>query len=82
MLDVELTSGGIFDSGEPAPDQAPGYGTITIVFHGCRCATLIYDFPSLGLMGEIPLQRIANDNVARCEELNAELASLEVPESK
>lgn len=76
-LDVELTSGGIFNSTEPAPLQEPAYGTISIVFHGCRCATLVYDFPSLGLMGEIPLRRIANDNVGRCETLNAELAGLE-----
>lgn len=74
LLDVELTSGGIFNSAEPAPLQEPAYGTITIVFHGCRCATLTYDFPSLGLTGTIPLQRIANDNVAHCEELNAEAA--------
>jgi len=70
VLDVELTSGGVFDSAEPMPMQEAGYGTITIVFCDCNHATLMYDFPSLGLTGEIELTRIANDNVAVCEALN------------
>jgi hypothetical protein len=73
VLDVELTSGGIFDSSDPVPMQQSAYGTITIQFHNCRCATLTYSFPSLGLMDVIPLKRIANDNVPRCEALSADL---------
>lgn len=72
-LDVELTTGGVFDAESPQPNQQAGYGTVTVVFHGCRCATLTYSFPTLDLMGEIPLQRISNDNVALCEAMNAEL---------
>lgn len=73
VLDVELTYGGVFDSDNPAPMQDAGYGTITIVFHDSNSATLSYDFPSLGLKGEIELRRIANDNVPLCEALLAEL---------
>jgi hypothetical protein len=69
-LDVELTTGGVFDSEEPAVDQTPGYGTIMIVFHNCNSATLTYNFPDLGLSGEIELTRITDDNVALCEELS------------
>lgn len=71
VLDAELTSGGVFNSAEPMVSQEAGYGTITITFCDCGSATLAYDFPSLGLMGVIPLTRIANDNVAACEALNA-----------
>lgn len=66
-LDVELTSGGVFDSTEPKVDQEPGYGTITIKFHDCDNATLTYDFPSLGLMGSIDVTRAVKDNVLVCE---------------
>ena len=71
-LDVELTSGGIFDSAEPLVEQQSNYGTITIVFHDCNNATLTYDFPTLGLMGTIELTRVTEDNVVLCEELNAQ----------
>jgi len=72
-LNVELTYGGVFDATEPVPDQAPGYGTLTLRFTDCNSATIKYDFPQLGLAGTIPLQRIAEDNVTTCELLNAEL---------
>jgi hypothetical protein len=66
-LDVTVTSGGVFDSPEPAVENDPG-GTITIKWNDCTSATLTYDIPSAG-QGEIPLQRIVNDNVALCEAL-------------
>jgi hypothetical protein len=67
MLDVTVTSGGVFDSPEPAVEQAQD-GTMTITWHNCSSATLTYDIPSAG-QGEIPLQRIVNDNVILCESL-------------
>ncbi len=64
-LDIELTSGGIFDSAVPAPTQVND-GTITITWNNCENANLIYDIPSAGVQGTIPLTRIALDNVSRC----------------
>ena len=32
VLDIEFTTGGVFDSPEPKADQAPGGGTITLKF--------------------------------------------------
>ena len=69
-LDVELTQGGVFDAALPAPVQTPAYGTITLVFADCSNGTLSYDFPSLGLSGQIPIQRIVPDNVPLCEALS------------
>jgi hypothetical protein len=69
MLDVILTSGGVFDM--PMPDDAPdpdaAYGTMTVVFNDCNTAELTYDFPGPGVQGTIPLQRIVPDNAAFCE---------------
>jgi hypothetical protein len=64
-LVIELTEGGVFDSAEPAPGQTE-YGTIEIEFIDCNNAIIRYDIPSLGLMGEIPITRIALDNVMDC----------------
>ena len=68
LLDVFLSSGMIFDSAEPAvtTEQLEG-ATIEIVWSSCTEGVLKYDIPSLGLTGEIPIQRIVEDNVAACE---------------
>ena len=67
-LDVFLTSGGVFDSAEPRAitDQEP-IGTVTIKWTGCNAAIATYDIPSLGLMGDIPIERIVLENVPLCE---------------
>jgi sugar lactone lactonase YvrE len=69
-LTVHLTTGGIFDSAEPpASTDQDGYGTIQLRFLTCNEGRITYDIPSLMLSGEIPVRRIANDNVALCEAL-------------
>ena len=68
-INVELTSGGIFNGSVPLATQTPGYGTITIVFNSCSEAVLTYDFPSAGLSGQMTLTRVLPDNIALCEAL-------------
>jgi hypothetical protein len=70
VINLELTTAGIFNSILPEPDQGQGYGTFTIQFSDCNHATLTYNFPSLGLFGVIELTRATPDNVALCEALN------------
>ena len=61
-----MSSGGIFDSGDPpvTVEQLAG-ATIEIVWTGCNEGVLKYNIPSLGLSGEIPIQRIVLDNAAQ-----------------
>jgi len=66
VLDVELTNGGLFNAAMPVPSQQVD-GEIVLEFAGCNEAILSYHLPSVGLQGEIPIQRIALDNVALCE---------------
>ncbi len=66
-LEIELTEVGVFNSAEPGPMQDPNYGTIEIEFIDCNNAIVRYNIPSLGLMGEIPITRIALDNVPACQ---------------
>lgn len=70
VLDVDVASGGVFDSGEPAPTHQPD-GTITIQFSDCAHGEVLYDITSAGVSGSIPIQRIVNDNVILCEALSA-----------
>jgi len=72
-LTISVTEGGVFDAAEPAASTDPaGDGTMTIEFSGCTQGLVSYEITSLGLSGEIPIQRIANDNVALCESLGSQ----------
>ena len=73
LLDVFLSSGMIFDSGEPevTTEQLEG-ASIWITWSSCEEGVLTYDIPSLGLSGDIPIQRIVDDNVAACEAAQAQ----------
>ena len=70
MLDVELTSGGLFVAAEPMPTSTAD-GTVMIEFSGCNAAMVNFDLTAADLQGQIPIQRLANDNVALCEALSA-----------
>jgi hypothetical protein len=66
-FDVTMTSGGVFDSGEPVVNSIPeNYGTVTIIFHTCDSATLSYDLYGIA-SGSTPIVRVASDNVVRCK---------------
>jgi plastocyanin len=68
LLDIFLSSGMIFDSGEPPVDTAKMEGaTIEIVWIDCKLGILKYDIPALGLSGEMSIERIVEDNVPACE---------------
>jgi PKD repeat protein len=68
LLDVFLSSGMVFDSAEPPVDTVQMEGaTIEIVWSDCKAGILNYDIPTLELSGEIPIQRITEDNVPACE---------------
>ena len=71
VLDIEITSDGVFDSPEPVVSQVPD-GTLTVEFEDCASGTITYNIPSIGREGVIPIQRLADDNEALCEELNAQ----------
>ena len=69
-LTIFSTTGGVFDSTEPAAETDPaGVGLMTVEFADCREALVTYDMPSLGLSGAVPIQRLVDDNVALCETL-------------
>ena len=73
VLNIVLTSGGIFDTpGDVQRTNPPGSdGTLILTFDSCISGTIEYDIASINRQGIIPIQRVADDNVAICEALNA-----------
>lgn len=69
VLDVYITSGGVFDSGSPEPVTVKD-GTITLEFSGCNAGSVSYDIPSIGRQDVVPIERVFADeiNIAWCEE--------------
>jgi N-acetylneuraminic acid mutarotase len=72
-LKVSNTVGGIFDSPEPAPTTDPaGVGEMTIEFADCENGLLTYELTLPAISGQIPIQRIAPDNVPLCQVLSGQ----------
>jgi len=75
VLEIYITSGGVFDSEEPAPSSEPD-GEIMLEFSTCNAGTVTYDIPSVDRQGVIPIERIVLDNVPLCYVLNSEAAEV------
>jgi len=74
VMNITLTSGGIFDTPtEIQRTDPPGSdGTITLTFESCTSGTIEYDIPSINRKGIVPIERVADDNVVVCEALSTE----------
>ena len=72
LMNIVMTSGGIFDSASDIirTDPPSSDGTILLTFDGCNSGTVEYDIPSINRQGIVPIQRVAGDNIALCEALN------------
>jgi hypothetical protein len=70
-LTVYVPKGGVFDSASPAASTDPaGDGSLTIEFADCTEGLVTYSITSLGISGEVPIQRISAANVPLCESLD------------
>jgi plastocyanin len=71
-LTIFMTKDGVFDATEPAAStDLAGDGTLTLEFADCTEGLVNYEITSLGISGEIPIERITPDNVALCETLGS-----------
>jgi hypothetical protein len=69
LLQVYVSSGGVFDAADPAVGPPVPDGTMEVRFSGCNAGVVRYDIPSVARTGEVPIQRLALDRVALCETL-------------
>ena len=74
MMNIEMTSGGLFDTGSDIQRTDPpgSDGTMLLTFTSCNSGMVEYDIPSINLQGKVPIERVANDNIALCEALKTE----------
>jgi len=68
LLNITVTRGGRFDAGDPVEREV--VGTIELTFEDCKKGLVKYSIPSINRSGEVPIQRVANDNVELCEDLS------------
>jgi hypothetical protein len=66
-LAIFNTSGGIFNQSAMVNNEQ--VGTMTVIFNNCSEGLIEFLFNN-GITGTIPIQRLANDNVALCEALS------------
>lgn len=74
IMEIEMTSGGLFDTvSEITRTDPPGSdGTILLTFDNCNSGTVEYDIPSINRQGIVPIQRVASDNIVTCEALSTD----------
>ena len=72
-LAITMTSGGVFDSAEPAVENAAD-GTMVVEFENCGKGVVRYDITSVNRQGEVPIERVTPDNIALCEALSEPVA--------
>ena len=75
ILNIEFTSGGIFDTATQIQRTDPlgSDGTLTLKFDNCSTGSIDYDITSIDATGTVPIQRVATDNVALCNALLREM---------
>ncbi len=69
-LDIEIASGGIFDTTSEISRVQDG--SINLTFEDCANGTVEYNIPSIGRTGSVPIQRVAKDNILICEALSVD----------
>jgi cyclophilin family peptidyl-prolyl cis-trans isomerase len=67
VMDVDMTSDGIFDT--PTTVVHTPNGTITLTFDSCNSGVVEYDLPSINRQGTVPIQRVVGATIELCEEL-------------
>jgi cyclophilin family peptidyl-prolyl cis-trans isomerase len=68
VMDITVTSGGLFDAASDI--QRTNDGVIILTFGDCSTGLVEYDITSIDQQGSVPIQRVANDNIALCEALS------------
>jgi hypothetical protein len=68
VLNIEMTSGGLFNTATDITRTEPvgSDGTLILKFDNCGTGTIEYDIIPIDAQGIVPIQRVALDNSALC----------------
>ena len=82
LMNIEMTSGGLFDTATAIDRTNPpgSDGTIVLTFTSCNSGTVEYDISSINRQGTVAIQRVDTENVELCEALSLNTKTLEVCE--
>ena len=74
MMNITMTSGGIFDTPTEIDKTDPdgSDGTLILTFDSCNSGTVEYDITSINQQGIVPIKRVADDNIVLCDALKAD----------
>ena len=74
VMNISIASGGLFDTATDIERTDPpgSDGTITLSFDDCGNGLVEYDITSIDQQGSVPIQRVADDNIAVCEALTVQ----------
>jgi len=74
MMNITMTSGGIFDTPTEIEKTNPAGsdGTLILTFDSCNSGTVEYDITSINQQGIVPIKRVADDNIVLCEALKTD----------
>jgi M6 family metalloprotease-like protein len=75
VMDVSITSGGVFDT--PTDVTEVNDGSIILTFTGCENGAIEFDIPSIDRQGIVPIQRVVGDNIALCEAIAEQATTLQ-----
>ena len=72
--EIDISSGNLFETATKIKRTNPAGsdGTITLSFESCSAGLVEYDIPSINRQGSVPIERVADDNIALCEALTGE----------
>ncbi len=68
-MEISITWDGIFDTPPDGDLPRREDGTILLKFNNCNEGTVSYNIPSIDALSEVPIERVAIDNVALCNAL-------------
>ncbi len=82
LMNIEMTSGGLFDTATviDRTDPPGSDGTIVLTFTSCNSGTVEYDITSINMQGTVDIQRVDAENVELCEALSLNTETQEVCE--
>jgi hypothetical protein len=71
VLNIQNSTGGVFDNADPPVGENTDYGTIELQFSDCLNGTMTYDIPAGPVSNVVPITRVVYDHLPLCASLGS-----------